>query len=188
MLTTEQIVDVQRILKNRDYRVALTGVMDTATISAIKAFQKDNKLLVDGIVGSNTWPALHSVKEFSLVRDGDKLVRDDCPNFRVREFACKDGSDKILICLTNVKYLQALRDKYKLSMHINSGYRPEAYNSLKNSKPTSLHVTGYATDFYFEGIRPLAVYMFLTLTHPGGLGRYKTFTHMDSGRRRRWYG
>lgn len=35
-----------------------------------------------------------SVKTYSLVRDGEKQLTKD---FRVREFRCKDGSDKILI-------------------------------------------------------------------------------------------
>ncbi len=35
-----------------------------------------------------------SVKEYSLKRDGNQKVSAD---FRVREFRCKDGSDKILL-------------------------------------------------------------------------------------------
>lgn len=182
--------DIQQILKDRAYSVAVDGDFGPNTELGVKAFQKDNGLYIDGVVGPQTWDALHSVREFSLARDGHKLVREDCPNFYVREFACRDGSDKILICLTNVKNLQKERNHRKKAMIINSGYRTETYNESDNvrGEKNSLHTKGYATDFYFAGISPFIIFAALTLTHKGGLGKYRTFTHMDSGRNRRWVG
>ena len=185
-----QVIDIQQILKDRAYLIAIDGDFGPNTELSVKAFQKDNDLFVDGVVGPQTWDALHSVREFSLARDGHKLVREDCPNFYVREFACKDGSDRILICLTNVKNLQKERNHRKKAMIINSGYRTEAYNESDTvrGEKNSLHTKGYATDFYFAGISPFIIFAALTLTHKGGLGKYRTFTHMDSGRNRRWVG
>ena len=50
-----------------------------------------------------------SVKEYSLKRDGDQKVSAD---FRVREFRCKDGSDKILLSPETVKIIQSVRDYF----------------------------------------------------------------------------
>ena len=185
---SDDVRDIQQILKDRAYQITVDRDFGGGTEKVVKAFQQDNGLYVDGIVGPQTWDALHSVREFSLARDGHKLVREDCPNFYVREFACKDGSDKILICLTNVKRLQAERTKRKRAAHINSGYRTPSYNASIGGAPDSLHTGGYAVDFYFDGISPAVIFAGLLLTRRGGLGKYRTFTHMDSGRPRTWYG
>ena len=49
------------------------------------------------------------VKTYSLKQDGNKNLTKD---FKVREFACKDGSDKILISTETVEILQAIRDYF----------------------------------------------------------------------------
>jgi len=191
---SDEVLDIQQILKNRDYKVIPDRVFGNKTESAIKEFQISNRLFVDGVVGPQTWDALHSVREFSLARDGDKLVREDCPNFYVREFACKDGSDRILVCLINVKNMQKERNRRNRSMHVISGYRTPSHNKGEGGEDNSLHLFGYAADFRFntvsatDSLNPSEIYSGLVWGHPGGLGRYRTFTHMDSGRRRRWYG
>jgi len=188
--SSSEIRDAQQILKDRDYTITVDGIFGPQTVRVLKAFQKDNDIPITGELDAATYEALHSIREFSLARDGDKLVRPDCPNFYVREFACKDGSDKVLICLTTVKRAQAERNRRQRVMHIISGYRTDAYNQSPKvrGKKNSLHTKGYAIDFYFDGIKPSAIFLGLTLTFPGGLGKYATFTHMDSGRRRRWFG
>ena len=184
---SDDVREIQQILKDRAYIIVVDREFGSGTEKTVKAFQKDNGLYADGIVGPQTWDALHSVREFSLARDGHKLVREDCPNFYVREFACKDGSDKVLICLTNVKRLQAERTKRKRAAHINSGYRTPSYNARIGGAQDSLHTKGYAVDFYFDGISPAVIFAGLLLARRGGLGKYRTFTHMDSGRPRTWY-
>ena len=180
---------IQQILKDRDYPVVVDGTYGPLTKEVIKQFQTDNDLMVDGIVGPQTLDALYSVREFSLARDGEKLVREDCPNFKVKEFACKDGSDKILICLTTVKRLQARRTARKSPCHIHSAYRTEAYNAtLKGSVAGSMHTKGYAVDYHFDNVNPRDEYLALASVYTGGLGRYIDFTHLDSCRRRRWNG
>ena len=61
-----------------------------------------------------------SVKTYSLVRDGEKQLTKD---FRVREFRCKDGSDKILLSPETVKIIQSVRDYFGKPVKINSAYR-----------------------------------------------------------------
>ena len=56
-----------------------------------------------------------SVKTYSLAKDGDTKLSE---NFTVREFRCKDGSDRILISPQTVKILQSVRDYFEKSVHI----------------------------------------------------------------------
>lgn len=55
------VVDLQKSLVGKGYKLPKYGVdgdFGTETQSAVKSFQKDNKLEVDGIVGKHTWAAL----------------------------------------------------------------------------------------------------------------------------------
>ena len=184
---SSRVTKMQTLLKQKAYKVSVDGVFGKQTFDVLKAFQIDNDLKADGVCGVMTWGKLDSVKRFSLKQDGEKHVSK---NFKVKEFACKDGSGEILICSVNVDRLQAFRDKIGKPIHINSGYRTPSYNSSKDVRGAyeSLHTYGYATDFYVDGMSPASVYSSLQASHKGGLGKYKTFTHMDSGRRRRWIG
>jgi rare lipoprotein A (peptidoglycan hydrolase) len=57
--TGSDVGTLQAILRARDYGdLKLTGTFDAATISAVKSFQREAKLAVDGIVGPQTRPAL----------------------------------------------------------------------------------------------------------------------------------
>ncbi|WP_168190069.1 SpoIID/LytB domain-containing protein [Caloramator sp. E03] len=50
----EQVKKLQEALKFLSYNVDINGVFDEKTEVAVKAFQKSNKLVIDGIVGSKT--------------------------------------------------------------------------------------------------------------------------------------
>ena len=55
--------------------------------------------------------------------------------------------------MKELKHIQTIRDHYKKPMTITSGLRCKAYNShLAGSSPTSKHLSGYAVDFYMEGV------------------------------------
>ena len=55
---SEQFKHIQKQLKDVGYQCECTGVMDEATIAAIKQFQKDHGLKDDGICGPMTVKAL----------------------------------------------------------------------------------------------------------------------------------
>lgn len=57
----EYVTKLQTLLKEKGYDLGKWGVdgdFGSATLAAVKAFQKANGLTVDGIVGKNTWNAL----------------------------------------------------------------------------------------------------------------------------------
>lgn len=84
-----------------------------------------------------------SVKTYSLKKDGQKQVSE---HFRVREFRCKDGSDKILISEELILVLEKLRSKLSCSININSGYRTKAHNKKVGGSAVSKHLKGMAAD------------------------------------------
>lgn len=83
------------------------------------------------------------VEKYSLEKQGNKRVSE---NFKVREFRCKDGSDKVLISTELVEMLEKLRSKLGCSININSGYRTKEHNKKIGGSGTSKHCKGLAAD------------------------------------------
>lgn len=126
-----------------------------------------------------------SVKTYSLAKDGNKNIAE---NFKVREFACKDGSDPILIAHNMVDLLQIIRNYFGGSIHVNSGYRNLAYNRKIGSTDRSHHTKGRAADIVVRNslgqiVSPVEVAKFAQYIGAGGVGRYggknSEFTHVD---------
>ncbi len=69
---------------------------------------------------------------------------------------------------------------------ITSWYRtPSVNNNTHDAVKNSLHLTGLAIDFKSLQLTPLQIYQILDPIHPGGLGLYSTFCHLDY---RNWLG
>lgn len=113
-------------------------------------------------------------------------------NFSIGEFNCKCGCEMpndVLVNITKLaNQLQFVRDNLARPITINSAYRCEAHNSsdaVKGSK-NSQHLLGKAADIVISGLDPiLDTYDYLDDLMrtgeilQGGLGMYKTFTHID---------
>ena len=84
-----------------------------------------------------------AVKTFSLKNHGNVKLSE---NFKVKEFRCKDGTDKILISMELVQVLEKLRKKLGCSININSGYRTTSHNKKVGGSKTSKHCKGLAAD------------------------------------------
>lgn len=105
------------------------------------------------------------------------------PHFRVREFHSKhDPSDLVKVDERLLTLLENIRNHVGKPVHLNSGYRSPEYNAtLKNASPRSQHCNGKAADIWVEGVTPkqIADIAECYLGSSGGIGIYKTFTHVD---------
>ena len=127
------------------------------------------------------------IKAYSLKKDGNKKLST---NFRVREFACNDGSDPIFIDSELVTVLQKIRDHFGKPVTITSAYRTPPHNSNEGGTTYSQHLYGRAADIKISGVAPKKVADFAeTLIDNGGIGIYNTFTHIDvRSVKSRWQG
>lgn len=126
------------------------------------------------------------VREYSLRRDGDLQLS---PHFRLREFASKDGSDKVLVDDDLVFLLEQIREAAGGAVTINSAYRSPAHNAAVGGVSSSQHLYGRAADIVVSGASPLLVGQIAEyyLDRRGGIGVYQTFTHVDTRAiRSRW--
>lgn len=118
------------------------------------------------------------VNTYSVKRQGNFALT---PNFKVREFACKDGSDKVLISTSLVDVLQKIRTHFGKPVVINSAYRSESYNAQVGGSSKSQHLYGTAADIVVSGVLPEAVAQYAEYLMPnkGGIGVYSSFIHID---------
>lgn len=122
-----------------------------------------------------------AIKAYSLAKDGEKSLS---ANFRVKEFACKDGSDPIFVDSDLVKLLQKIREHFGKPVNINSAFRTASHNAKqKKASRYSQHLYGKAADIWIKGVSvdALAAYAETLLPDRGGIGRYYTdnFVHVD---------
>lgn len=108
-------------------------------------------------------------------------------HFCLGEFASGDGADEVLVHPALLHLLETVRAHFGRPVRINSGYRTVQHNRAVGGKPQSRHLLGMAADIAVEGTPPAAVQTYAETLGVGGLGRYKTFTHLDvEGQYRRW--
>lgn len=102
-------------------------------------------------------------------------------HFRVAEFACRSGADAVLIAPRLVMVLETIRAHFGAPVTINSAYRTPEYNAKVGGAAHSQHCYGTAADIVVKGQTPAAVAAFARTLMPdwGGVGVYKSFTHID---------
>jgi len=111
-------------------------------------------------------------------------------NFSIGEFNCKCGCEMpndVLVNITKLaNQLQFVRDNLARPITINSAYRCVKHNKSIGGSKNSQHILGKAADIVISGLDPiLETYDYLDDLMrtgeilQGGLGMYKTFTHID---------
>lgn len=118
------------------------------------------------------------INAYSKAASGGKQLS---AHFKVREFACGDGSDAVLVAPRLVMVLETIRAHFGSAVTINSGYRTPQYNAKANGVVHSQHCYGTAADISVKGQTPEAVAAYVRQLMPdwGGVGIYKSFTHVD---------
>ena len=126
-------------------------------------------------------------------------------NFCWGEFYCRCGCILPPEVKEKIRYLvfyvlQIARDYEGQPIIItpNGGYRCKLQNRKVGGVPTSQHMQGRAADIYMPSMKVVSLYQFLDnhMKHvndfgPGGMGKYKTFVHVDirkTKRAIRWIG
>lgn len=103
-------------------------------------------------------------------------------NFNSNEFDCKCSRatcKQTLIDMDHVANMQAFRERVGKPIRQNCAYRCPEHNKEVGGVSNSQHPQGFASDITVDGLTPDQV---ADLAEPifNGLGRYDTFTHVDS--------
>lgn len=102
-------------------------------------------------------------------------------HFKVREFACRDGSQAVFIDDYLVSILDILRNEIGKPVIITSGYRTPTRNSCVGGAKYSYHMRGMAADIQVESMNTKEVAKKLDKIVPNGCGIivYNSWVHFD---------
>ena len=103
-------------------------------------------------------------------------------HFKVREFACKDGSQVVFVDSYLVSIRDILRNQVGKPVYINSGYRTPTRNKEVGGAKYSYHMRGMAADIRVEGMTAKEIANKLNKIIPSecGIIVYKTWVHIDT--------
>lgn len=152
------------------------------------ASQKQHNIIQFAGADTEGENSMQSVNVYSKASEGEKLVSN---NFKVKEFACADGSDAVFISPQLVQILQKIRTHFGRPVTITSAFRSQAHNTKEGGVANSQHLYGLAADIVVTGVAPakVAAYAETLLSGTGGIGIYKGFTHIDvRSKKARWNG
>lgn len=119
-----------------------------------------------------------SIKSYIVNTDGNvQLAR----HFKVKEFACKDGSPVVFIDEYLYTVLDILRNKLGKPVIITSGYRTPERNAKVGGAKYSYHMRGMAADIRVDGVSPKELAQKLNSIVPDecGIIVYKSWVHFD---------
>lgn len=141
---------VQQTLRTLGYNPGVSDGMNGVNIMvAVKNYQQDHELEVDGIVGAYT----HQSFIDALNLQGQSVMEASAfylKNFSSTEFACRCGCGLDVVMDLKI-FAQTLRDFYGWPLVISSGARCPTVNNEDGGVPDSCHLTGEAFDCYFPG-------------------------------------
>lgn len=107
---------------------------------------------------------------------------NDCQltkHFKLSEFVCKDGSNRVVIDMDLVNELQKLRNFINKPIVITSGYRTPKYNAEIGGATNSMHMLGKAVDIYVHNMSSEELYYIARHFNFKGFGIYDNWLHLD---------
>lgn len=119
------------------------------------------------------------IKSYIMDTDGNEKVGK---YFKVKEFACKDGSQVVFIDDYLVSILDILRNQIGKPVIINSGYRTPTRNKAVGGAKYSYHMRGMAADIRINGVTAKEIANKLNKIIPDecGIIVYDTWVHIDT--------
>lgn len=116
----------------------------------------------------------------SYIMDTDRNVAI-ARHFKVKEFACRNGSQVVFIDEYLVSVLDILRQKIGKPVIITSGYRTPEWNAKCNGAKYSYHMRGMAADIRVNGMsaKELANKLNEIVPDECGIIVYKNWVHFD---------
>ena len=115
---------------------------------------------------------------YSKAKDGELYL---CNNFQVKEFACQDGSDPVVIHPFIPFICQMVRNKFNMPFSPNSAYRTVSHNKAVGGAVNSNHLYGRAVDIpALNGVTPQQLYDYVCtlLGEWGEVGIYNWGIHV----------
>lgn len=118
------------------------------------------------------------IKSYIMPEDGNIKITK---HFKVKEFACKDGSPVVFIDKYLVGVLEILRTKIEKPVIITSGYRTPQRNKEVGGAKYSYHMRGQAVDIKVDGMSAKEIANKLNEIVPDSYGIivYNTWVHID---------
>ena len=184
--------EVNAYMKKQDMEFAI--MLDGGHIAAVNCSQAQKNInqkqhnIIQFAGADREGETMYSVNVYSKASEGNKLVSN---NFKVKEFACNDGSDAVFISPELVTILQKIRTHFGRPVTITSAFRSQAHNTKEGGVANSQHLYGTAADIVVTGVAPkkVAAYVETLMPKTGGIGIYKGFTHIDvRTKKARWNG
>ena len=147
-MTGEDVVWVQTRLEELGYSVKITGTYDGDTISAVKAFQNQNGMDVDGLAGAQTFTILAS--------DNARKASDAAISYTTL---------RIDDTKTGVTSLQKALKELGYPLTVNGEYDPDTHNAVVAfQQRNGLVISGIADSLtqhvlYGSGAKPYSTYV-----------------------------
>ena len=119
------------------------------------------------------------IKAYVVETEGNKKIAD---HFKVKEFACKDGTPIVFVDEYLAVILEIARKTIKKPIIITSGYRTVNHNAKVNGAKYSFHTRGMAADIRADGIKPKELAKVLDKIAPNSCGIivYDSWVHFDT--------
>lgn len=204
------VIQIQHLLAYLGYDPGdCDGAMGRNTQAAVRRFQADYGLTVDGDPGSATQKMLIGAIAGTAVKvekpessDAPKTGTfwDDIKYFTREEFRCQCGGKycngfPAEPAEETVRMADEIRRRAGVPLKVNSGVRCKQHNADPNVGGVwnSLHLTGQAVDLS-GSISPAKLHQIAEqvqgemIPGRGGLGLYSWGIHIDNGEKSRWNG
>lgn len=202
------VIQIQHLLAYLGYDPGeCDGAMGRNTQAAVRRFQADYGLTVDGDPGSATKKMLIGAIAGTAAKV-DKPKSSDAPKtgtfwddiqfFSRSEFKCQCGGKycngfPAEPAEETVRMADEIRRRAGVPLKVNSGLRCARHNAEVGGVSNSLHTTGQAVDLS-GSISPAKLHQIAEqvqgemIPGRGGLGLYSWGVHVDNGKKSRWNG